>query len=70
MNRCYDHSQHVDRITKLETGQQTIWKAIDQMRAWVIAGMAAIILEVCSQGIEAIFHHDSAEKPAVSILKH
>jgi hypothetical protein len=42
---CGDHSGNCSRIERAENDIQCIWKAIDQMRTWVILGMAALVLQ-------------------------
>lgn len=43
---CNDHSGHCSRIHRAENDIQRIWKAIDQMRTWVILGMASVLVQV------------------------
>ena len=43
---CDVHAEHTSRIRRSETDIQELWKAIDRMRAFVIAGMSAVVVQV------------------------
>ena len=43
---CKEHCSNTNRISRSEKDIQSLWKAIDQMRYMVMAGMAAVIIQV------------------------
>lgn len=43
---CVEHSGIEARLDKVEQDTKAQWGAIDRMRAWVIAGMGAVILQL------------------------
>ena len=43
---CDVHAEHTSRIGRSESDIQELWKAIDRMRAFVIAGMSAVVVQV------------------------
>lgn len=44
MNLCSQHSGHDERIKAAEKAVSDLWKAVNTIRGWVIAGMSSIIL--------------------------
>lgn len=42
---CHEHSGQCKAIAVLEQTDRDQWKAINGMRAWVIAGMGSLLLE-------------------------
>lgn len=53
MDKCLEHSGHASRIKNLETDQKmldhsigTAHRRIDSIKNWVVAGMAALILQL------------------------
>lgn len=51
---CPWHSGIEARMQHVERDTQGQWKAIDRMRAWVIAGMGAVILNLALALMEVI----------------
>lgn len=45
-HQCGEHSANCAKIDRAERDIQSLWLAIDNMRNWVIAGMAAVLLQV------------------------
>jgi len=45
-NFCGNHTDHKNKITRNEQDIQLIWKEINRMKFWVIAGMSGLLLQV------------------------
>ena len=43
--KCGEHSGVCERMRNAEQNIEKIWKAIDAMRAWVMAGMGALLIQ-------------------------
>ena len=54
-SKCFAHSGIKEMIKSLEKNAEDQWKAINQIRGWVIGGMASLIFFGLTQGGEVIF---------------
>jgi hypothetical protein len=44
--KCDDHKEHCFRLKNTEDGVQLLWKEINDMKKWVIAGMGGLLMQV------------------------
>lgn len=55
MEKCQDHTGHSARIVNTETNIEKLWKEVNSMKKWVIAGMGGLIVELIIVIITSIY---------------
>lgn len=43
---CNEHKEHIFRLKRNEDDIQLVWKEINGMKKWVIAGMSGLLIEI------------------------
>jgi len=56
MNHCADHSGFCARLDAHEKAIDQLWKAVNGIKAWIIAGMGSMIVYFLTVAGDKIFH--------------
>jgi len=52
--RCTQHSGLDARMTNLESDKRDMWKAINQIKTWVVIGMGSLVLNLLLAAVKLL----------------